>query len=243
MKTKRFKKGKGLSKVIMDMHLKPKLLEFIKWKVIDLYRIIKYGKQFREFGLTLYCGRQGTGKTIGMVHYLEEMKKLYPECIIVTNFSYINEDYSMENWRDLFKYKNDDKGVIFAIDEIQNEFNNQKWKDFPEHILSEITQQRKQRVKIVATSQVFTRVVKQLREQCFEVVECKTLFGRWTILKAFLADEYENSLENPEKKQKLYKCWRKSFIQTDNLRFLYDTYEKVEKMKDEQFIDREKRVV
>ena len=238
-----FKVTKKITEKIKDIQFKPKIAEFFKWKIIDLYRLIKHGKQFREFGLTLYCGRQGSGKTIGIVHYLEEMRSLYPKAIIITNFSYSKQDYAMQNWRDLLKYRNGEKGVIFAIDEIQNEFNNQKWKDFPDHILSEITQQRKQRVKIVASSQVFTRVVKQLREQCFEVVECKTLFGRWTRLKAFLADEYEATVDDPEKKQKLYTAWKKSFVQTDRLRSLYDTYEKVEKMKDEQFIDRDKRVV
>ena len=50
---------------------------------------------------------------------------------------------------------NGNKGVMFAIDKIHSEWPSASWKDFPEVLLSEITQQRKQLIKIVASSQVF----------------------------------------------------------------------------------------
>ena len=40
-------------------------------------------------------------------------------------------------------FKNGTDGVIFAIDEIQNEFSCANSKDFPETLLSQVTQQRK----------------------------------------------------------------------------------------------------
>lgn len=110
-----------------------------------------------------------------MVEYLDRMTELYPDAIVVTNFNYVKQDMSFTSWRQFTEVRNGLDGVIFAIDELQNEYNSNNWKDFPEDLLSVVTMQRKQRIKIVATSQVFTRVVKQLREQCYEVVECKTL--------------------------------------------------------------------
>ena len=105
----------------------------------------------------------GGGKTISMVEYLNRMKDKFPDCKIVTNFNYIRQDMPFTDWRQFTEVRNGLDGVIFAIDELQNEYNSNSWQDFPEELLSTVTMQRKQRIKIVATSQVFTRVVKQLR--------------------------------------------------------------------------------
>lgn len=215
---------------------------FFYWKIKDLVYLYKYGREFEEYGLTMYCGRQGAGKTMAMVEYLERMRIKYPKAIIITNFGYIHEDKSMGNWQDLLTIKNGEDGVIFAIDEIQNEFSNAKWKTFPEFILREVTQQRKQRIKIVATSQVFTRVVKQLREQTFEVVECYTLAGRWTFTKAFDADDYNAVVDDPNRKNRLRRLYRKNFIQNNEIRNLYDSYEKIEKLIETEFIDRKDNI-
>lgn len=116
-------------------------------------------------------------------------------------------------------------------------------KIFPNGLLSVITQQRKQRIKIYLSSQVYTRVVKQIREQCFDVVECRTILGRWTRLRAYDAEDYNSIIENPnsEKKFKLHKLWKRSFIQSNHLRKLYDSYKVVESMKKADFIERNER--
>jgi ATP-dependent Clp protease ATP-binding subunit ClpX len=227
---------------LKSTRFRPKLLDFLKWVFLDVCFTLKRGKVFAEYGLTLYCGRQGGGKTISMVEYLERMRKKYPKALIITNFGYIHESCSMSSWRDLLEVRNGLDGVIFAIDELQNEYNSNNWKDFPEDLLREITQQRKQRIKIIASSQVFSRVVKQLREQCYEVVECRTVLGRWTFQRCFDAEDYNAVLDNPERKNKLFRKWRYSFVQSDSLRSLYDTYKKIERMRSTEFIPRHERV-
>lgn len=227
-----------MKKVYSDKRFIVKFFLFWYWKLKDIKHNIKHGRKFNEYGMTMYTGRQGAGKTIAMVEYLERMRIKYPDAIIVTNFGYKNEDRAMESWEDFLKIRNGDKGVIFAVDEIQNEFSNEKWKTFPEWLLREVTQQRKQKIKIVATSQVFTRVVKQLREQCFEVVECRTIAGRWTWTRAFDAEDYNFVIDNPEKKMKLKRVYRRNFIQDNKLRDLYNSYDKIEKLKDVKFIDK-----
>lgn len=183
------------------------------------------------------------GKTISMVEYLDKMKQLYPNCIVVTNFNYIKQDMPFTSWRQFTEVRNGLDGVIFAIDELQNEYNSNNWKDFPEELLSVVTMQRKQRIKIVATSQVFTRVVKQLREQCYEVVECKTFFGRWTKQKCYDADDYNYIIDNPtpERRFKTRKKWKYSFVQSNNVRNLFDSYAVVESVKDKEYIERKDR--
>lgn len=134
--------------------------------------------------------------------------------------------------------------MIFAIDEIQNEFNSQKWADFPEELLSEITQQRKQKIKIIMSAQCYKDVVVQIRRQVFNVIECKTLFSRWTFLRCFDAYDYDFYLDNldPEKKRKIPRKWRYSFVQSDKLRTLYDSYKKVERLKKLEYTERSNRV-
>lgn len=220
-----------------------KLFEFIKWKIIDCYRFIKNKqKPFCEFGLTLFCGRQGGGKTISMVEYLERMRLKYPLVKIYTNFGYKNETGAFTDWKMIFNVRNGLDGVIFAIDELQNEWNSMDFKEFPEQLLSQVTQQRKQRIKIVGTSQVFTRVVKQLREQTFEVVECRTLLGRWTFTRCFDAEDYTDQvIDNPDLKRKVRRKWRHSFVQTDELRDLYDSYAIVTAMANKKYLPRDTR--
>lgn len=218
-----------------------KIFIFIRWLFADIRFVIKNGRPFNEYGVTMYCGRQGYGKTVAMVEYLERMRKRYPKAIILTNFGYVNQTAAFEDWRQFYDVRNGLDGVIFAIDEIQNEWNSTKWKEFPENLLSEITQQRKQRVKIIASSQVYTRVVKPLREQTFEVVECRTLAGRWTFTKAFDALEYESVISQPTLKNHLHRLYRRNFVQDTKLRELYDTSQKVQKMRDTEYIPRNER--
>lgn len=197
--------------------------------------------EFKEFGFTIFVGRQGSGKTISMIEYLEYMKKKYPKVIIVTNFKYTGATHQFLDWRDLMEIRNGLDGVVFAIDEIHSEYSSASWKDFPESLLSEISMQRKQRIKIVATSQVFSRVAKPIREQCFSVVHCSTYFNRLTKNVEYDAAEYSTS-DNPYiLKKKVKSIAKKYFVQSNTLRLSYDTYEKIERMKKLDFIPRKER--
>ena len=178
-----------------------------------------------------------------MVHYLDQMKERYPDCIVVANFDYYQADRIMTDWRDLLEIRNGTDGVIFAIDEIHSEYDSSKWNDIPEDLLSEISQQRKQRVKIIASAQFFTRVAKPLREQAVTVVSCNTFLGRLTINREYDALDYACIVDNPLVARKRIKPLRKtSFIQSDFLRQCYDTYAKVERMRKTSFSPRSARV-
>ena len=177
-----------------------------------------------------------------MVRYLEVMKERYPDCLVVTNFDYYLADHIMTDWRDLLTIRNGTKGIIFAIDEIHSEYDSSKWADIPEDLLSEISQQRKQRIKIIASAQFFGRVAKPLREQAVTVVACKTIFGRLTLNREYDALEYASIVDNPLVAARKIKPLRKSsFVQSDYLRSCYDTYAKVERMRKTKFIPRSGR--
>ena len=135
-------------------------------------------------------------------------------------------------------------GVIFGFDEIHMTLNSDKWKDRPDDLLYYISQQRKMHKQIVASSQVFTRIDKILREQTNYVVECSSfLMGRLVVNRFYHTEEY---IANDEKKDKgtrkrKVKAYR-IFIARDFIRNSYDTEEimkdlKVAKSKDKQLVD------
>lgn len=224
------KKKEKTKKYIAPHEIKfiKKFFQFNYWLGHDL-RKSKGEPVFSEFGVSLYAGMQGEGKTVSMVEKLEEIRNKYPKVMICTNFGYKYENVALTDWMQILELRNDD-GIVFAIDEIQNEFNVYETRNFNENILRVVTQQRKQGIKIFATSQAFNRVAKPLREQTFEVIDCKTFFGRWTFQKCFDAMEYENVISDPDKKQRLSRKWRKNFVQTDYIRGLYDSYKVIDSM-------------
>ncbi|MEG2908935.1 MAG: hypothetical protein RR945_06950 [Erysipelotrichaceae bacterium] len=220
-----------------------KIIDFIYWKFQDFKQLrldrINGITKFKPFGLRMYCGRQGSGKTIGIVEQLNSWHIKYPNAKIVTNFDYDYADFKMTSLNDLLTIRNGTEGVIFAIDELQNEFSSNLSKKFPETLLSVVTMQRKQRIVILASSQVFTRVAKPLREQCYEVVDCRTFSNRWTRCKCYDAIDYNSIVDkkDPDAKFKLHKKWKHSFVQTDKLRSSYDTWAIVERLSRSGFKD------
>ena len=227
-------------KMYSDQKFIVKFFKFFKQRYLDYKEFMANPDLFREYGMTMYCGRQGDGKTTAMIEHLERLRRKYPNAIIVTNFGYKYEHMSFDSWQQLLEIRNGEKGVIFAIDEIQNEFNTNHSKAFPEDLLAEITQQRKQRIKLLSTSQVFLRVAKPLRENTYEVVECKTLGGCWTFTKCFDADDYNDLIDNkgnaPEAKMKLKRKYRKNFVHDKELRELFDSYAKVKRMRKLEYV-------
>lgn len=155
-----------------------------------IFEILKYRNKFtREHpdyfdpeGLLVFCGSQGSGKTLSAVQYVKKLCIEYPRAILVTNTK-INGlpahtavvDY--EGIESLTKYENGEFGVIYFIDEIHLEFNSLESKNVPIEVMVEVSQQRKQRKHIIGTSQVYMRMAKPLREQIKNVVICKNILG------------------------------------------------------------------
>ena len=214
-----------------------KLPVLIYCLIID---IKNYDKEvFKPYGCWFFVGRQGAGKTMSLVWTLEQLREQYPEAKIYTNFAYAYETKPLEKLTDLLNKNlyNGEYGSIFAIDEIQNEFSSASSRDFPETVLSMVTQQRKQHILILCTSQVFTRVSKPLREQAFRVIECSTIFGRYTMCRHYDGIDYSDAVDRSEdfKHEHRPRIQYQSFVQTDKLRECFDSYKLIEKLSREGF--------
>lgn len=224
--------------------LLPNLYWLIKYKVADVKRKRTLKKQgiveFGLFGVRCYTGEQGTGKTMGMVEALARARDKYPQALIVTNFDCKYADRRLTSLNDLLTIKNGEHGVIFGIDELQNEFSSKASKDFPENLLDLITQQRKQRITIFCTSQVFSRLAKPLREQTYYVCMCKTWFKRLTRIVCYKTTDYQKFCDsvNEERRYKVSKEWAHWFVQTDALRNSYDTYSVIKRLSRKGFVNK-----
>lgn len=189
---------------------------------------------FRYQGLHIFCGEQGSGKTIALVEFMMRMQKEYPSAKVMSNFGYLNQDTELTHWKQLLDYKNGFKGVIVGIDELQNWFSSNESANFPVEMLEVVTQNRKNRRVILGTSQVFTRLAKPIREQSTLIYEPITLFGCLTIvfIKKPILDSTGDVIE------KKSRGWY-FFVHTDELRNAYDTYKVIERLSKSGFKDKQ----
>ena len=99
----------------------------------------------------------------------------YPKARLVSNVDVIGYEDRTVPFDGVSRFKtekNGEYGIIFLIDEIQLLFNSLESKGMDVNLFETICQQRKQRVHIVGTTQVFGRLAKGFREQFKFVVEC-----------------------------------------------------------------------
>lgn len=205
--------------------------------------IINYDRDlFRPFGCWFYVGKQGSGKTMSLINRLEQLRKRYPRIKIYTNMGYKFETAPLKSLNDLLNDSlyNGKYGTVFVIDEIQNEFSCRTSKDFPESLLSLITQQRKNRILILTTSQVFSRVSKPIREQCYRAIECQTFFGRYTRNIIYNGIAYADSFDLPpdRRKKASKRLGVDCFCQTDYLRNCFNSYQLIQRLSREGFVDK-----
>ena len=138
---------------------------------------------FPHSGILLFCGSQGTGKSVSAIHYVRSLLDDFPRVRVVTNMDvcfmgYPNEVVRFTSTDDLQKYgSNGNDGVVFLLDEIHLMWNSLESKSITPQDMIEFAQSRKQRRLIVGTAQRVTRIAKPVREQLKYVVDCHCLFG------------------------------------------------------------------
>jgi Zonular occludens toxin (Zot). len=199
-----------------------------------LEKVFKKDKDrvFDMYGVYLFCGRVGTGKTISMVRRAERIKRRYPNVKIYSNFTCTISDGLITCWQDILDFQNEDdngvnQGILFLFDEIHLTFDSQSWKDAPANLLEYISLQRHFHKCIFGSSQVWSRVNKVIREQSDWVIECKSYFGSRLIRNIqFSQEEYNvnGDLKGSGIRKRHWKS-NKCFYASDKLRNLYNTDE------------------
>ena len=206
-------------------------IEFNFWSGISStiwkFRNRKPGEMLTT-GINIFCGPQGSGKSLSMIHYFKKIVKDYPRAIVVTNidlqFKIPNPIKKYEGFED-FKIENGIYGVIYILDEIHLILNSLESKGTPLSVIVELSQQRKQRKLILGTSQVYSRMAKPLREQVKNCIICKNYFGVFQF--NYLIDAFSTE-EGSDGKLKFKKLKVSFFFHRKADYLAYDTYKKMD---------------
>lgn len=137
-------------------------------------------------GTVIFTGKQGSGKTYGMVAYAHEIHEKYPKAKIWTNVQ-IDEPWALL-WHTaaqlgeiLRTQRNGADGMLLIIDEAHLFWHRRD--GIPLELLASISQQRKQRLRICFSSQIFEELDISLRKQITDVVTCSRL-GRTVLIES-----------------------------------------------------------
>lgn len=154
----------------------------------NIYKTIKHNilfarnnpNYFYPAGIWVFCGPQGSGKTLSAVQCLKKMCKEYPKAIVCSNLDVKgidNEVIPFEDYEQLKTLDNGIEGIIFFLDELHILWNSLESKDIPISEMACFCQMRKNRRVIIGTSQVYSRIAKPIREQLQYAIDCKNYFG------------------------------------------------------------------
>lgn len=204
--------------------------------------------EFKPNGSQIYYGYQGEGKTLSMFHHSMELKKRYPKALLVTNLVVnglepiyiqsleelnrtlptidpIKQYFLFKSHEDLVIHLRNTRqgkfGVIFMIDEIHNYFHSHDSKSMPMWIVQVFSQQRKQRLVILGTVQDWEDVIKAIRRQVDNLIQCSKIFGY--IIKNEAIDPRSFEMQFGERTADVRK--RGYFFISEKLRNGFDTYQ------------------
>lgn len=135
---------------------------------------------FYPSGIWVFCGPQGSGKTLSAVQLVQKICKDYPKAVLCTNLDIKGVDNKVIPFVDYSQLKNLSNGIngiVFFVDEIHILWNSLESKEIPISEMACFCQMRKDRRVIIGTSQVYSRIAKPIREQLQYVVECRNFFN------------------------------------------------------------------
>lgn len=176
--------------------------DFPKRLVLDYFN--RNPDAFDTYGVHIFAGEQGSGKTIATMHFVKCIMERNPMSKLASNIDLNFQQDTIEDWTNILTLDNGEYGQITLLDEIQNWFSSNESRNFPPDMLTEITQQRKQRKIVVGTSQVFTRVSKPIREQITLLYKPMTIAGCLTIVRVYKVNLTDDGTVNNMKMRRWY---------------------------------------
>ena len=215
------------------------LPHFLYVEIKDLILYIRnHGWEiFEGWGLHLYVGSFGSGKTSTLVHDAYRICKAFPQVTVVTNFALYNfpehtKVLPLNHVEDILKAP---ENTLVLIDEIGTVFNSRDFlggKGVPKILFQHICQCRKRHIQIFATTQRWNFLDKQLRDITATVTSTRVAFqhpfSRMATARVYDAVDYDLAYTNPVYHPTM--IGNEVYIQTDALRERYDTTELVNTM-------------
>lgn len=186
---------------------------------------------YRPHGLYVFSGLYGSGKTISMVRYLDELLELNPKMIVYSNFDIPHHKSLMLTSVEQIDEVYHPDGTVFCIDEAQLSFNSHdRGKDaFPWEMVSAITQNRKEGKVMLFSAQHFYHVNKQIRDLCYRIIHCNSFMGLYFRNKWYDSDSYERAFA-PDVDKRPWSLRTDRFIGYPELYNSFSTYKKLGKL-------------
>lgn len=179
-------------------------------------------------GSRVYKGFQGSGKTLSMTKYALDVAKAFPNCQIysnfiikgIDNFNLIQND---DDLKEALSLRNGEMGVLVLLDEAHLYFG--KKSGISLDVLTAISQQRKDRRRIVFSSQIWEELDISLRKQVKEIVNCRTFFK--CIQVNTISDGESLSYDKLQGQYTAKKIRTEIFKHNEQLYNSYDTLQKI----------------
>lgn len=197
------------------------ILDFLKMLSQDIKN--RDPDAFHESGIVIYVGQQGSGKTISMMHDVLMLKHKYKKVKVMGNLAFTGSDAELTKPDDLLLFTNGIHGVITPIDELGVLFSARNFKNFPPEMCQVIFENRKSRRLLLGTVQKIHLMDKNLRCQVSMIKKCFS-FGPLT--------GYVKQIPTFDSEGNIVKTSFHGihlFIQSEDLRYCYDTYEVIRK--------------
>ena len=222
---------------------------FLYYQIYDIriYRHYRKKKLFPGWGIHLFTGKFGQGKTSLMTIKAYKLCKKYPQLHVLTNIKLINfpehtKILPLNTAQDILNAPTD---TLVLIDEIGTLFNSRDFStgknSVPKPVFQHLCQVRKRHMMIYATVQRFNLLDKQIRDITATVTECSASFrhpfSRMLTGLTYDIEEYEAYTSN-----RMYKPRVSSTsvaIQRDKYRHLYDTTELIQGLLTKEYLSDE----
>lgn len=215
----------------------------------DLIKWVK-GRRWEVFegwGLHIYLGAFGQGKTCSMVRDAYNLCCRYKDLRVLTNLKLCNfpKHTVIEHLTCARDILNAPDNTLVLIDEIGTIFNSRDFakskESVPKLLFQHICQCRHRHLMIMGTVQRWGFLDKQLRDISADVTVCSAWFShpfsRMITNRVYDAYEYDMFCSNPLRP--LLALDGSVYIQTDKIRALYDTKEMVNTLLQMEYISDE----
>ena len=135
--------------------------ELIPLSIQDFIHFLTTKKTFDKFGIDMYCGYFGEGKTIKAVDTVLFYKKKYPEINVFSNIHIACDYKPIHSWNVIIEAP---PNSIFLVDEVSTLLHARNWKEFPTDLMRTMFQCRKNHKYLIMTAQRFHHVDKTVRD-------------------------------------------------------------------------------
>lgn len=216
------------------------------YSVVDLIDYFKFKRwdEFDLFGIQMYIGYFGKGKTLCMTHRARKIYEKFGDRVrFISNYKLCDIPYiPLINFNQLVDLgeEEDNKydGTVVLIDEIQSVLSHRNFSNFPLELIGILTQQRKRHVIILCSSQRFFMVDKLFRSITDYVIDCNK-YWRFQHCELFDAWDYENAMNRDILRRKQNIWW---FVKNQDYN-CYDTSEMISKCSADDFLSNDQALV